>query len=221
MVKLTMTERPRFLMECGLAQHTGAGEKLSGDVCEQYTDGGRFTFILSDGMGSGGRAAVDGTMAAGITARLLRAGLLPDTVLKMVNTALLAKSGDESLTTLDVLEADLFTGGISVYKAGAATSLLRSDKRISRIEAPSLPIGILSDTGFAVHRDALKGGDVLLMMSDGMLFDGIAWIEEFLKEASGTAKEIAQALLRAAVARQKADTHADDMTVAVICMHKR
>lgn len=221
MVKITMTERPRFKAEIGLAQHTCEGEKLSGDVYEQYLDGGKSTFILSDGMGSGGRAAVDGAMAAGITARLLRAGLTPDTVLKMVNTALLAKSGDESLTTLDILETDLFTGGIRVYKAGAATSLLKSGGRVSRIEAPSLPVGILRDTGFAEHKDALKDGDIVLMMSDGMLFDGVAWIEEYLRESDASANDLANGLLEAALTRQKDKEHVDDMTIAAICMHKR
>ncbi len=221
MVKITMTERPRFKAEIGVAQHTCAGEKMSGDVCEQYTDGGKSTFILSDGMGSGGRAAVDGAMAAGITARLLRAGIHPDTVLKMVNTALLAKSGDESLTTLDVLETDLFTGGIRMYKAGAATSLLKSGGRVSRIEAPSLPVGILRDTGFAEHKDALKDGDVLLIMSDGMLFDGLAWIEEYLRDTTAGADDLANGLLEAALARQKDTEHIDDMTIAVVCMRKR
>ena len=221
MVKITMIERPRFKAEFGLAQQTCVGEKLSGDVCERYTDGGKFTCILSDGMGSGGRAAVDGTMAAGITARLLRAGLAPDTVLKLVNTALLAKSGDESLTTLDVLEVDLFTGGVCVYKAGAAPSVLKCDGRISRIDMPSLPVGILQEVGFAVYKDALRDEDMVLLMSDGMLFDGLSWIEEFLRDSQGTAEQLANGLLQEAVSRCQDKTQADDMTVAVVLMHKK
>ncbi len=219
MVKITVTERPRFRAEIGVAQRTCAGEKLSGDVYEHYVDGDKTVCILSDGMGSGGRAAVDGAMAAGITARLLRAGLQPKTVLKMVNTALLAKSGDESLTTLDVLELDVYTGAVCVYKAGAATSLLKSNGRISRIAPPSMPVGILRDADFEEHRDALKDGDVLVMMSDGMLFDGVAWIEEYLRDSTENATDLAQGLLQAAVSKQRANAHADDMTVAVICMH--
>lgn len=220
-VKVTLTERPVFVTEIGVAQRTASGEKLSGDVCERYVDGGKSTCILSDGMGSGGRAAVDGAMAAGITARLLRAGLGPDTVLKMVNTALIAKSGDESLTTLDVAQIDLFDGSMKVHKAGAASSLLKSGGRISRIEAPSLPIGILQDAEFAHHTDALADGDTVLMMSDGMLFDGVAWIEEYLRDHDQTAAALAQGILDAAVLRQEDQTHTDDMTVAVICLKKR
>ncbi len=221
LVKISLTERPRFRAEIAVAQNTCAGEKLSGDVCEQYEDSGISTFILSDGMGSGGRAAVDGAMAAGITARLLRAGMKPDTVLKMVNTALLAKSGDESLTTLDILQMDLFSGSIRMYKAGAVTSLLKSKGRISRIEAPSLPIGILRETGFAESKDTIGDGDMLILMSDGMVSDGVAWMEEYVKDKEGSAGEIADGLLKVALSRVKDTERADDMTVAVVCMHRR
>jgi stage II sporulation protein E len=221
MVKITMTERPRFRAEIGVAQHTCAGEKMSGDVWEQHKDGGKCICILSDGMGSGGRAAVDGALAAGITARLLRAGLTPDTVLKMVNTALLAKSGDESLTTLDVLEMDLFTGNVQLYKAGAAVSLLKSKGRVSRLETPSLPVGILRDVEFAKNTDTLVDGDTLILMSDGMASDGVTWIEEHLQTAKGSAQEIANGLLEAALSRDTEGNHRDDMTVAAVCLHNR
>jgi len=215
-VKITLNERPQYRVTVGVAQHTCTGEKLIGDVCEQYVDGGRAVFILSDGMGSGGRAAVDGALAAGITARLLRAGLSPDTVLKTVNTALLVKSGDESLTTLDIMETDLFTGKLHMYKAGAVTSLLKSGGRVSRIEAASLPVGILRETGFAHAKDTLRDGDTLVMMSDGMLAEGVAWIEEYVRGMTAPAEKAASELLETALEKQRGAARIDDMTVAVI-----
>lgn len=221
-VKITFTERPLYRVQVGIAQSIAGGEKLSGDTVEQYSDGGISGIIISDGMGSGGRAAVDSTLAAGMTAKLLAAGLQPDTVLKMVNTALIAKSGDESLTTLDVLLADVFTGHIKVYKAGAASSLLYSGGRVSRIESPSLPIGILRDTGFAVSSDTVSDGDIILMLSDGVLDDGIAWVEEFLRDADVSAADnLAQAVLDAAHIRAKNAGHTDDMTVVAVCFTRR
>lgn len=112
------------------------------------TGSGRMVTVLSDGMGSGGRAAVDGAMAVGLTSRLIKAGFGADSVLRLVNSALMVKSGDESLATLDVASVDLFTGRLESLKAGAAVSLLRSMGRVSRIEKASLPVGILAGRRF-------------------------------------------------------------------------
>ena len=216
-VKVVVTERPVFAADIGVAQRTEDGERLSGDVCRYFTDGGQATLIISDGMGSGGRAAVDSALAAGIAEKLLQAGLSPDMVLRIVNTALLAKSGDESLTTLDILQTDLFSGSMRSFKAGAAASLLRSGGRVSRVEGASMPVGILRDAGFAENSDTLVDGDVFVMVSDGVLTDGSAWLEEYLRDATAdTAAALAAEILQAAVARQKDAAHTDDMTVAVI-----
>lgn len=221
-VKVVVTEKPFFAADIGVAQRTEDGERLSGDVCRHFTDGGQATLIISDGMGSGGRAAVDGALAAGIAEKLLQAGLSPDTALRIVNTALLAKSGDESLTTLDILQVDLFSGSMRSYKAGAAASLLRSGGRVSRVEGASMPVGILRDTGFAENSDTLSVGDVFVMVSDGVLTDGSAWLEEHLRDATAdSAAALAEDILQAATARRQDASHTDDMTVAVIKLSRR
>lgn len=104
-------------MTVGSAQLSCTGEKLCGDAFESFQDSsGRLVAVLSDGMGSGGRAAVDGAMAAGLTSHLMQAGFGPDSVLRMVNAALMVKSGDESLATLDIASINLFTGRLESLK---------------------------------------------------------------------------------------------------------
>ncbi|MFR1214328.1 MAG: hypothetical protein ACLSCV_06055 [Acutalibacteraceae bacterium] len=46
-------------------------------------------------MGTGGRAAVDGAMASNIMGNLVKAGLGFDCALKIVNSAMQVKSGEE------------------------------------------------------------------------------------------------------------------------------
>lgn len=76
-----------------IAQHVCNNGSLCGDHCTYFNDGlGRMVMIVSDGMGSGGRAAVDGAMAAGILAKLAKAGISFDCALRIVNSALLVKS---------------------------------------------------------------------------------------------------------------------------------
>ena len=74
-----------------------------GDCLNYFNDGTGNTYaIVCDGMGTGGRAAVDGNMATSIMTRLLKSGLTPESSLQIVNSALMVKSEDESLSTVDV-----------------------------------------------------------------------------------------------------------------------
>lgn len=59
--------------------------------------------ILCDGMGTGRPAAVDGSLAAELTARLLKAGFTAELAARLVNVALALKSDEESGATLDLI----------------------------------------------------------------------------------------------------------------------
>ena len=95
----SLVKKPAFQAEVAIAQHVCNNGSLCGDHCTYFNDGlGRMVMIVSDGMGSGGRAAVDSAMAGG-AAKLAKAGISFDCALRIVNSALLVKSGDESLAT--------------------------------------------------------------------------------------------------------------------------
>ncbi len=215
-LRITLTERPPYRLECGTAQICCRGEKLCGDAAQIFTVEGRTVAVLSDGMGSGGRAAIDGTIAVGLTARLWQAGFSPASILETVNAALLVKSREETLATLDVVTVDTFTGRLDSYKAGATASLLRSGERVSRLERPSLPVGILPGVRFEHSHDRLVEGDILLLFSDGALAGGLAAVEELLQ--AHPEQESMQALAdRVAAAAQTAGgEHPDDITVIAL-----
>ena len=222
-IRITLTEQPLYRVSVGSAQLCCAGEKLCGDAFESFQDsGGRLVTVLSDGMGSGGRAAVDGAMAAGLTTHLLQAGFGPDSVLRMVNTALMVKSGDESLATLDVASIDLFTGRLESFKAGASVSLLRSKGIVSRMERSSLPVGILRDIAFERSQDTLVDGDILLLASDGVVSAGVGWVEEALRDfdlEQGGVQELAESIAYTARQKQKGQRE-DDITVIALQVGK-
>ncbi len=212
-IRITLTEPSRYGVEIGLAQHCCDGERLCGDATDIFTADGRTVLMLSDGMGSGGRAAVDGAMAVGLTSRLWKAGFSPDSILHSVNAALLVKSREESLATLDVATVDLFSGRLDLYKAGAASTLLCSGTRVSRLERTSLPLGILTDVRFEHCADWLTDGDILLMLSDGALGGGLAPIEIALRDRPVGESMQALAARIADTARAAEDGHSDDITV--------
>ena len=171
-------------------------------------------------MGSGGRAAVDGAMAAGLTAKLMQTGLSANSVLRLVNTALMAKGGDESLATLDIARIDPHNGRLVCCKAGAALSFLKSSAGVCRIERASLPVGILRDIVFEESSFNLEDGDVLLLVSDGAISVGSAWIEEILQHyeiRNQDLQTLTDAVARMARQRQRRD-YEDDISVVAVRM---
>lgn len=215
-LRITLTEQPRFVPEWGLARRCCDGEKLCGDAVEVFSCEGQAVAVLSDGMGSGGRAAVDGTVAVGITARLWQAGFSPESVLQTVNTALMVKGREETLATLDAVTVDTFSGRMDSYKAGAAASLLRSGGRVSRLEPPGLPLGILPEVRFEHSHDRLVEGDILLLFSDGVLADGLAAVEEQLRDHPEEESMQTLAERIAATAEAAGREHPDDITVVAL-----
>lgn len=215
--RIQMSEKPVYRVATGFSQHTCGNGTLCGDSFDYFPDGfGRQAAVLSDGMGTGGRAAVDGAMASGILSRLLQAGIGPEAALQIVNSALIAKSGDESLATLDLVLLDRFSGAADFYKAGAAASLVRKKGHASWIDAPSLPVGILNETSFSRRDEVLGDGDLIVLMSDGAIAAGEDWVLHTVEEFSGSLpQELAEELVSGAIARRD-DGHDDDVTVMVL-----
>lgn len=220
-LRITMCERPCYDVEIASSQHISGDGRLCGDHMTYFTDGsGRMTAILSDGMGTGGRAAVDGGMASGIMEKLLKAGLGYDCSLKVVNSALLVKSGDESLATVDVAAVDLYSGRTSFMKAGAALSFIRKQGDMYRVDTPSLPAGILPQVEFSVTEDELSEGDIIVMVSDGAVATGEDWIDHIISgwEDKGM-QQLADHITDEAVSR-RTDGHDDDITVIAMRIRK-
>ncbi len=209
---LSTSQLPNLQIEFGAAQHCCSGEKLCGDAYEAFLDNdGNAVMIISDGMGSGGRAAVDSAMTCGLTGRLLRAGFGFEGAMKVVNSALLVKSEDESLATLDITKVNLFTGETHLCKAGAVKTYIVSQGEIRRIDKPSLPLGILREVEFAQLCEELLDGDIVIMASDGVP-DEEEWFEKELASCEITdMRSLARTLLaKAKTARTEGD---DDITV--------
>jgi len=218
---ITATEKAVFSVDCYCTQFNQGKNKLCGDTCRYFFDGrGRLITILSDGMGSGGRAAVDSGLTAGLAERLLKAGFGYDCTLKLVNSAMLFKSSDESLATLDISCIDLFSGRTELLKAGAAPTLVRRNGRTGRAECKTLPAGILNEVGFDKATVTLKEDDILVMVSDGVTTDGTDWIcAELEAWRGGGAKQLSEKIASAA-RRRRRDGHDDDITVFAAILEK-
>ncbi|MCH5317394.1 MAG: SpoIIE family protein phosphatase [Eubacterium sp.] len=210
---ITFAERPNYSFEIGFAQHSAEG-RLCGDTVKTVNDGkGHCILIISDGMGRGGRAALDGAMGAGLLSKLLCAGFGFDSALKVVNSALLVKSNEESLATLDCASVDLFTGRVDLYKAGAPATYIVKGNRVEKCELTSMPAGILRGIEFAKRTAVLSNGNLIVMVSDGIIDVGGDWLPAMLRGfEDASPQEIADTVLREAlnIAQGKKE---DDMSI--------
>lgn len=217
---ITLSERTVFSVDIGVNQISADGRNMCGDAYNYFYDGrGKFALVLADGMGTGGRAAVDGAMASGLISRLLKAGFGYDCSLKILNSSMLFKSTDESLSTVDIAVIDLYNGKTELLKAGAAPSVIRRSGRTGKAESRSLPVGILREIGFDRASVKLKKGDILIMMSDGVTGDNYDWIcEEIAAWGDGTAQQLAERI--SALAHRRQASRPDDITVMAVILGK-
>ena len=215
--RLVFCEKPLLEAKFGTVSINAAGEKFCGDFFESFVDQyGCAHMILSDGMGSGEHAALDSMMTAGLVARMVRAGFRFGPAIKLVNSALLLKSEEESFATVDAFSINLYTGSANFYKAGAEASFVIKNGRVSKVENISLPAGILGGAEYEQSSMHLGEGDIVVLITDGVTASGSDWIFSELRSLSEKSpEEIAEGIAKTAFER-RLDGHSDDITAAVM-----
>ena len=155
-------------------------------------------------------------MTTGLLSKLIKAGFDFQAASKIVNAALLVKSNDESLSTIDVTSVDLYTGKISIFKAGAAPTFAKKSDKVLEFECSTLPAGILRGVSFDKKTMYLSHNDVIIMVSDGVTNNNYDWIYDEIKSFKHniTAKELSRKIALESKLRNKSN-HDDDVTVMV------
>jgi len=221
---LHLAEAEPLAVSVGIAATRKKGETVSGDRGTYFkTEQGVLCVILSDGMGSGESAARESVAAVRILERFLRAGVKPETAMKILNSVMLLKNGEDwGYTTVDLMCVDLFSGETCFYKYGAAPSYVRSGKTVRRVKGESLAAGLCVGDGAApdVVRMKLKSGSIALILSDGMLPENEdAWLRELVATwHEGDSKTLAREALRRAIRQYGCG---DDMTVLAVFVDER
>ncbi|WP_207646349.1 stage II sporulation protein E [Cellulosilyticum sp. I15G10I2] len=152
----------------GAAFH--AKGEISGDVysCMEVEEG-KYLLALADGMGSGKLASEESTATIELLENFMDSGFKNDLAVKIINSVLVLKSDIENFSTMDITLIDEYTGVAEFLKLGAATSFILRNNEVMTIQASTLPIGILNDVDIEVCKKQLKDGDVIIMVTDGML----------------------------------------------------
>lgn len=210
---LLLRRKARYALRLGSASAAAENGKFCGDYCDYFSNGSEAYALLSDGMGTGARAAVDAALTVDTFSRLIKAGISPDIALDITNTALNVRSGEEAIATLDAVRVNLYTGEVAFMKAGAAVGFYTEGGKVRELEICSLPLGILSPAAFKEHRVVLSEHDTLFMMSDGVTEQGTKWITDALRDnpEAENMGELAEIILENAKRRHRG--RQDDMTV--------
>lgn len=187
---------------------------------------GRVAILLSDGMGTGSRAALESSTAVSVLKHLLQAGFDCEFAVKTVNSILLLRSPEESFATVDLLVLNLYSGEAEFIKVGAVATYIKRGRQITTIDCRSLPIGILTSVEAEVTRRLLRPGDLVVMVTDGILESGLQqphegdWVVGALERLeSDDPQVVALELLEQAKARAAGNAR-DDMTVVVTRLDK-
>ena len=213
--------RPAFQVETGASKAVKETEKLSGDSYGYSEDEkGRFSILLSDGMGSGDKAKADSELVIGLAERFLETGYPLEKTAKLINGALVSGVDNKNMSTLDICDINLHTGACTFAKVGATVSYIKRGNYVEKIEAGNLPLGIFANTEPEIFERFLQAEDYVIMISDGVL-EGLGQVigedglDDFLCAMDSlSAKEMANHLLNYVI-RVCNGKIKDDMTILV------
>ncbi len=154
----------------GVARLIKDGAAVSGDNFS-YTENhdGQAVLMLSDGMGSGSSACKESELVLELMERFLEAGFSKETGLRMLNAACVLHNQEDSYSTMDICEVDLYQGDVSFYKIGAAAAFIKRGSEVECIPCANLPVGAQMQAGIETSRSHVTGGDYVVLMTDGAL----------------------------------------------------
>ena len=218
----TFRSAKRFTVETGAAFCAMDGGFVSGDSYTSEELGmSKHAVAISDGMGNGARAHVESTETLKLLQKILQSGIEEKIAIKSINSVLSLRTNDEVFSTLDMVMIDLQNAEAKFLKIGSTPSFIKRGRKIIRVQANNLPIGILEEVEVDVVQMQLKPGDLLIMMSDGV-FEGPrhvgnheAWMKRKISELeTDKPQEVADLILEEVIRSRQGDIN-DDMTVVV------
>lgn len=220
--KVTFKEAMKYSITTGVVRVSKDPKEESGDSYSSISlNEGKHMLALSDGMGSGKRAAVESKTTINLLEHFLEAGFNREIALKTINSILMLRSSDEMFSTIDLSIIDQYSGETEFIKIGAVSTFIKRGQEVEMIASNTLPVGILDEVNIEVSKKKLKDGDIVIMVTDGLLDakplvkDKERWVQEKIKDIkSKNPQRIARALLDQAK-NEKSYGFEDDTTILV------
>ena len=167
--RISFIEETGFHVVFGQRCCNKKGEDVCGDTFS-FTNFGRkrAVMLLSDGMGTGKKANEDSRRLIETLEDLLEAGISEEFALEMIQDALLFQDKG-AFSTIDAAVISLKTGILKLLKAGGMATFIRHKNSVERIMPAALPPGCRIGQQFDLKYKKLYDGDMVIMVSDGML----------------------------------------------------
>ncbi|MFD1362566.1 stage II sporulation protein E [Lentibacillus salinarum] len=219
--QLVFGSAKEYVVDTGIANAAKGGGIVSGDSYRTIELGeGKYAMAISDGMGNGRRASEESEETLRLLQQILQTGIPESVAIKSINSILSLRTTDEMYATLDLAVINLHNAFVRFLKIGSTPSLIKRGEEIINVEASNLPMGIIQEFDVEIVGEQLKSGDILIMMSDGIL-DGPkhidntdAWLKRKVRDMkTDDPQEMADLILEEVVRTGGAID--DDMTVVV------
>ena len=87
----------------------------------------------------------------------------------MINSNLVLKPEKQAFSTIDMGTINLYTAMCEFVKIGAASTFIKRNNWVETISSTTLPIGMLKVVDYDSVTKKLYEGDIIIMVSDGVL----------------------------------------------------
>ena len=207
------SSKPRFdvvFSVCGCAKDKSG---VSGDSHSFIKiDDHRFMMAICDGMGSGKKANEFSSSTISLIENFYKAGFNHSLVLSSVND-FLTLSTEEIYSAVDVAVVDLENGMCDIIKIGSPCSYIKTKDTVMRVDGSSLPIGVLEEMKPTIITYPLKGGETVVLTSDGASdsFSGDS-MADIINNSVKLPEQLCKAVVDGALKNTRSPI--DDITVA-------
>lgn len=223
----TFSEEGKYFLTTGLIRKNRMGEEMCGDNFSiTKLDNEKVVCMISDGMGSGENAYTKSRQIVDLLEQLLSAGFGRELAVELMNSFISFLTDGGGSSTLDLTVLNLYTGAADFIKLGASTTFIRHEDSVECIRSSSLPVGVLEDIEFDTCARKLYDGDIIVMISDGVL-DGISapdkenYLAELIADIdTENVQKFAQLIMEDVSGMQNGNL-SDDSTVMVVGVWER
>ena len=216
------TEEPKYIALTGVSRAVKERSFVLGDQFASLLSYiGMLILLVSVGSGSGEDANRGSGRVMDLMEKMLEAGFGTEASVNLLNSALYAQNEEDDHPTIDLCSLDLYTGECEICKVGGVATFWKTSGRVLCVGGESLPLGIFQKVQIERQMCQIRPGDLLVMMTDGvldMMEDGeerMAQVLEGLQEQNP--QEIAEKILSYAICASEGRIR-DDMTVFVLCL---